>query len=66
MVWCMVEGQLNRGRILVRGWSTLDEIAATSPRTATVGRYSILNHQVDEGDVRDFAHLLTAIRLGGP
>jgi len=66
VVWCTTEGQLDAGRILVRGWSTMDDIARTEPRITTVGQYSILNHQVDDGDVRDLAALVAAIRNGAP
>lgn len=66
VVWCTVEGVLTAGRVLVRGWSRVDDLAQTVPRFTTVGRNSILNHQVNENAIRDLADLLAAIRDRAP
>ena len=66
IVWCTVEGRLNEGRLLVRGWSTPGDVAATEPRITTAGQRRYLNHQVKEENLRDFKDLLVAIRIGPP
>lgn len=66
IVWCTVEGPLEKGSLLVRGWSTPAEVAAKEPHITTAGKQSYLNHQVGEEELRDFEDLLLRIQSGPP
>jgi hypothetical protein len=66
LVWCTVEGRIDAGHVLIRGWSTVEEVARTAPCIIAVGPRTFLNHQVAESDVRDFAVLVDSIRRGAP
>ena len=58
VVWCSVQEDDGGVRVTVHGWSTLDDIAATALRETGPGYRKIVNHQVEESELRPLEELL--------
>ena len=57
VVWCSVAEHGGEVRVTIQGWSTLDDIAATALRETGPEFKKIVNHQLEETELRPLQEL---------
>ena len=61
IIWCICPEELQPGMtVMLRGWNTMDDVQQSPMRwTGPPSRRQVFNHQLDEGDIRSTASLLS-------